>query len=444
MQRMGVRAPILFVGGICLSMILEPVLALVLLTMLPFVVLVIFLVSRNGIRLYKKLQAAGDIMIRIVRENATGIRVIKALSKEAHEKRRFQEANAEITERERRVNIIMGITNPTIFLFLNLGFTAVIVVGAYRVNIGLTHPGEILAFLTYFTIILNATLTITRMFTVYSQGLASGDRISDVLSLQCAQPPHRRNHEESPYHVEFRNVSFSYDGQTDLLKDVNFAIKRGETLGIIGETGCGKSTVVQLLLRFYDPRKGDIRINGDDARGIPAEEFFPMFGVAFQNDVLFADTVLRNVDFGRGLTPEAVKSAVNRAQAADFVDAFADGYEHLLTPRGTNISGGQRQRLIIARALAARPQILILDDSFSALDYRTDANIRHMLRDELTGATAIIVATRISSIVHANHILVLEQGKVAGYGTHEKLLEYCAIYGEICESQEFRKNSRVK
>jgi ATP-binding cassette subfamily B protein len=448
MQRIGVRAPILLLGGILITLTLEPRLTLVLLGTMPFTVLVVFFVSRKGVPLYTRLQEGIDHMVRVVRENASGIRIIKALSKTGYEKERFAEANGEVTGRELRANIIMGITNPTMSLLLNWGLVAVIIAGAYRVHGGLTQPGVILAFLTYFTIILNATLSITRMFVMFSRGSASGDRIGEILALPEDLKLAGRDHRDDGFHISFENVSFSYNPNPEgshLIDDVSFGLKRGETLGILGETGCGKSTVLQLLLRFYDPASGCIRINGDDIRGIPPEELYSQFGVSFQKDVLFADTMRENVAFGRDLSDEEVRRCVAFAQAEAFVNELDEGLEYNLASRGVNLSGGQRQRLLIARALAPSkpgaggPEILILDDSSSALDYRTDASLRRDLRDHFRGVTSIIVAQRISSVMHADHIMVLEKGRVIGYGTHGELMESCGLYREISWSQMGRR-----
>jgi ATP-binding cassette subfamily B protein len=460
MQRVGVRAPILLLGGILMTLSLDPMLTLVMVGILPFTLLVVYLVSRRGIPLYTSLQEAMDAMVRVVRENSAGIKIVKALSKGDYEKRRFARANDEMTGREWKANIIMGITNPAMFLFLNLGLVAVIVAGAYRVNEGRTQAGAILAFLTYFTIILNATLSITRMFVMYSRGRASGDRIAEVLALPEDLRLGERDHVERGFHVSFEDVSFSYTANPEgrnLLEGISFALKRGETLGILGETGCGKSTVLQLLLRFYDVAGGRIRVNGDDIRGIPPGEFYAMFGIALQKDVLFADTVRENISFGRDLSEEELRRALVYAQAEQFVkesagpgdggtdddgdddgddgDAVARGLDHLLSSRGANLSGGQRQRLLISRALAKHPEILILDDSSSALDYRTDADLRRALRNHFSDTTTIIVAQRISSVMQADHIMVLERGRIIGYGGHRELLETCALYREISESQ---------
>ena len=435
MQRLGVRAPILLLGGIFVTLTLEPVLSLVLLVVLPLIGLLVFAVSRKGIPLYGKLQEGIDSMVRTVRENITGIRVIKALSKTEYEQSRFSQVNGEVVRREKKAGITMALTNPLMNLFLNIGLTMVILVGAWRVNAGLTQPGKILAFLTYFTIILNAMLSITRMFVMYSKGSASAARIHEVLSTPAELAVREAPCTSTDVHIELEHVCFSYQKKEDTLHDINFRLKRGETLGIIGATGCGKSTIIALLMRLYDRDSGEIRIDGQPVESIPSHELHTKFGVVFQNDVLFADTIAANIDFGRDLRQETIEQAAACAQAKEFIDALPDGFSHRLTAKGTNVSGGQKQRLLIARALAGNPEILILDDSSSALDYKTDSLLRQALRRQYANTTTIIVAQRISSILHADHILVLEDGREIGYGTHEELLETCDIYREISISQ---------
>lgn len=435
MQRLGVRAPILLVGGIFVTMAMEPILTLVMIAIMPFIGVVVWLVTRKGVPMYTYLQRGIDIMVRTVRENISGIRVIKALSRTEQEKEHFAHVNQEVVNRETRASITMGITNPMMNLFLNTGLTLVVVVGAFRVNSGVTKVGAIIAFLSYFTIILNAMLSITRLFVMYSRGSASASRICEVLytreDLKVTEAP--TVSEEA--HVVFDDVSFSYQKKGDDISHISFTLKKGETLGIIGGTGSGKSTIAALLMRLYERDSGSIRISGRPVESIPPEELHTKFGVVFQNDVLFADTIASNIDFGRNLPQERIVQAARCAQVMEFIDALPDGLQHMLTPRGTNLSGGQKQRVLLARALAGYSEILILDDSSSALDYRTDASLRQALREEYSDVTTIVIAQRVSSILHANHILVLEDGKALGYGTHEELMETCPLYREISESQ---------
>lgn len=435
MQRLGIRAPILLLGGIAMTLTLEPVLALVLILTLPFIALLVWSVSSRGIPMYTALQQGTDRMIRVVRENISGIRVIKALSKTDYEKERFHQANDEVVELEKKAAITMALTNPMMNLFLNAGLTLVILVGAWRVDAGLTQPGKIIAFLSYFTIILNAMLSITRMFVMFSKGSASASRISEVLEAPKDLVVVERETVKEQVHVVFDHVSFSYSKKEYNLEDISFCLNRGETLGIIGATGSGKSTIVSLLMRLYDTDLGQIRINGQPVDSIQPEKLHTLFGVVFQNDFLIAETIQENIDFGRDLTWDQIEMAARSAQAGDFIDSLDDGFDHRITARGTNISGGQKQRLLVARALAHHPEILILDDSSSALDYKTDARLRGELREKYSDITSIIIAQRISSIKHAEHILVLDEGRTIGYGTHEELMKSCAAYREISISQ---------
>ncbi len=435
MQRMGVRAPILLLGGIAVTLTLEPVLTLTLVCVLPFIALVVWRVSKKGIPLYTGLQQAVDRLVRTVRENITGIRVTKALSKTDYEKERFSQANEEVVRNEKKAGITMALTNPMMNLFLNIGLVLVILVGAFRVNSGLTQPGAIIAFMTYFTIILNAMLSITRIFVMYSKGSASANRVSAVLDAPEDLQISPQKNVQTDAHIVFNSVSFSYHKQTDNISDISFSLRRGETLGIIGATGCGKSTVIQLLMRLYDADKGEILIGGEPVQSIEPDVLHRKFGVVFQNDILFADTIANNIDFGRNLPREQIEKAAECAQAKEFIEALPERYEHMLTAKGTNLSGGQKQRVLVARALAAQPEILILDDSSSALDYKTDAKLRQSIAQHYSGTTTVIIAQRVSSILYADHILVLDNGRTIGYGRHEELLKTCPNYAEISQSQ---------
>ena len=435
MQRLGVRAPILLLGGIIVTLMLEPALAMVLILVQPLIFITVYVVSKKGIPLYNKLQQAVDQMVRSIRENITGIRIIKALSKTNYEKERFNTVSGDVVKREKRVGLTMSITNPMMNLFLNLGLSFVILVGAYRVNGGLTKPGVVIAFLTYFTVILNAMLSISRIFILASKGLASFNRIAEIIDTPEDLLIEDISPIETENHIVFDNVTFSYHKNQANLTKIDFAIKPGETLGIIGPTGSGKSSIIKLLLRFYDVDQGAVRINGRDVRSIPREELHKMFGIAFQNDILFADTIAENIDFGRGLPLEQIMFYSELAQAGDFIDSLEEGWHHNLTIKGANLSGGQKQRVLISRALAAKPKILILDDSSSALDYRTDAKLRKSLHQHFDETTTIIIAQRISSIMHADHILVLEEGEIIGSGTHQELMKTCEAYIEISRSQ---------
>lgn len=437
-QRLGVRAPILLIGGLILTATLDWRLTLVMVAVMPFLAVSVYLISRQGVPLYTKVQSSADRMVRVVREDAQGIRVIKALSKTDYEKRRFDQYNRDLSHTERRAGVIMAASNPTMNLFLNLGLTAVILVGAILIaGDNGTKPGIIIAFMQYFTLLSNALLGITRLFVMYTKSAASARRIAEVLETEDDLPI--LSEREHPYrrgdYLVFDHVSFSYNGTKNNLTDITFSLPRGQTLGIIGATGSGKSTIIQLLMRFYDVNSGAIRIDGRDVRTIPAGELHSHFGVAMQNDFLYADTIRENIRFGRELTDAQLRRATDMAQATEFIEAFPDGFAHALSSKGTNVSGGQKQRLLIARALAGSPDILILDDSSSALDYKTDANLRAAIADGMKNTTTIVVAQRISSIKHADLILVLDEGAIIGMGDHAHLMETCEVYREISDSQ---------
>ena len=434
MQRIGVRAPIILVGGIIITSTLEPVLTLILLGVFPFLSIIVFFVSKKGIPLYTKLQETTDRMTRVVRENITGVRVIKALSKGNYEKSRFYNVNQDVVDKELAAGTLMAITNPTLSLLLNMGLTLVVVVGAYRVNSGASEPGKIVALLSYFMIMLHAVMAITRIFIVFSRATASAMRIADVLDTEEDLKEIEEEHVKSEYHIEFDNVTFSY-AKEPCITDISFGIRKGESLGIIGSTGSGKTTLIHLLMRFYDVDSGSIRINGEDIRSIDKQILRKKFGVAFQNDVLFADSIYENIKLGRELTKEQAMKAVADAQAYSFVNEYDEKLDFKLTIKGSNLSGGQKQRLLIARALAGDPEILILDDSSSALDYKTDSMLRKAIRENHKDTTSIIITQRISSVMKLDNILVLEEGQMAGYGSHEELLKTCSVYQEIYQSQ---------
>ena len=436
MQRMGVRAPILLFGGIAITMIMDPFLSLVMIAMLPFIFVTVYFISRRGVPLYAKVQQSVDRMVRVVREDTQGIRVIKALSKNDYENRRFDEYNAGLSKNERHAATVMGVVNPVMTLLMNCGITAVVALSASRVAGHQSDPETVIAFMQYFTHISMAMMTVSRIFIMYTKCAASARRIAEVINSpeEIVTDPTLPG-KESDAHIEFENVSFTYTHGHKHLQNVSFILPRGGNLGVIGATGSGKSTLARLLLRFYDATEGRILINGRDIRSIERAELTSMFGVALQNDFLYADTIEENLKFGRDLSREQLDRATKIAQAYDFITAFPDGYAHPLASKGTNLSGGQKQRLLISRAIAGDPDILILDDSSSALDYKTDASLRRALREEMQNTTVVTVAQRVSSVMHCDLILVLEEGEVIGCGTHDQLLRDCEPYKEISDSQ---------
>ena len=435
LQRIGVRAPMLLIGGIIMMLRMDAALAFVLIALLPIIAVVVYFVTKTSLPLYTRQQSVLDRVVRTVQENITGIRVIKALSKTGYEKQRFHTVNEELTAVDQKAGTITAITNPSASLTLNLGLTLVVVLGALRVNNGQMLPGVIVAFLQYFTMILNAMLAVTRIFVMYSKGEASARRVADVLSTPADLTvlPEEEAEASAP-HIEFKDVSFSYTGIGKNIDSLSFRLEHGQTLGILGATGSGKSTILNLLMRLYDPDAGRILIDGRDIRTYPHEELRRKFGVVFQNDFLMEGTIADNLRFFREIPDDRLAAAAADAQA-EFIAQKEGRMDAEVHVRGNNLSGGQKQRLLIGRALAADPEILILDDASSALDYRTDANLRASLREHYRNTTTVLVAQRISSLRHADLILVLSDGGLLGAGTHDQLMASCEEYRIIAETQ---------
>ena len=440
MQRIGVRAPILTIGGIIVTLSLDPVLTLILIGTLPFITYITIHISKVSIPMYHRVQEASDKLVRLVREDAAGIRVIKALSKTDAERRRFDAISREVIQNEKAASAMMARVGPLTSIILNGAQVAVIAAGAVRVAMGSCEVGRILAFMTYFTIILNAVVNMSRMFVMFSRAAASADRVMAIVDMpedmQTLPAPETAGHDPLAPAIEFDHVTFHYGQSSEnVLTDVDFTLLRGQTLGIIGETGSGKSTLIRLLMRFYDPTEGTVRLFGRDVRTMENEDLRAHFGATFQSDTLFEDTIAGNIRLGRPHTDEAVMQAARDAQAYNFVVGDKEGFESALNIRGNNLSGGQKQRVMIARALCGKPDILVLDDASSALDYRTDAALRKALAENYDGVTKVMVAQRISSIAHADLILVLSSGRVIARGRHEELLASCDLYQELYASQ---------
>ncbi|MBR6164938.1 MAG: ABC transporter ATP-binding protein [Clostridia bacterium] len=451
-QTMGIRAPIMLLGGIAITLTMDTGLALILCIMAPVMIVLVCFVSWKGIPLFNEVQRRMDMLVRRMRESITGIRVVRALGKEPYEKQRYGEANARMMRQEVKASVIMSLPGPIVTLFLNVGLTLVVLIGARRVNDGHTAPGVILAFLTYFNMILMGVMGLNRIFMMMSKANASANRIGEVIDLPEELTPLPAEQLAEPQEegmLIFDHVSFNYDADTPgeahgqflgeerqkCLDDISFRVKKGGSLGVIGATGSGKTSIINLLMRFYDPQQGHVFVDGKDVRAYERDELHRKFGVVFQNDVIFADTIRENVTFGREITERKMIRAAADAMAGQFIEGYEDAYEHKAAIRGANFSGGQKQRLLITRALAAEPEILIMDDASSALDYRTDAKLRKAIREHHGNATTVVIAQRISSILSMDEIIVLHEGKMIGRGSHAELLASCAEYRDIYRTQ---------
>jgi len=434
-QRMGIRAPSLLIGGIIMMFTMDSVLAMILLALLPIIAVLVYFVTKYSVPLHTRQQTVLDKVVRVVQENITGIRVIKALSKTEHEKQRFARVNRELADVGLKAGLITGATNPVSSLVMRGGLTLVVILGAFRVNDGSMEPSVIVAALQYFVMIINAMMGVTRIFVMWAKGEASAKRVGEVLEtpedllvLPAEEP------EENAPHIEFRNVNFSYTGVGKNLEDLSFRLEHGQTLGILGPTGSGKSTILNLLMRLYDADSGTVLLDGQDIRTIPPEQLREKFGVVFQNDFITTGDIGGNIRFFRELEDGALDRAAEHAQAA-FIAEKEGGMKAEVVVRGNNLSGGQKQRLLIARALAADPEILVLDDASSALDYATDAALRRALREHYRNTTTVLVAQRVSSLRHADLILVLDDGAVIGMGDHDHLMRSCEEYRIIAQTQ---------
>ncbi|MDX9691010.1 MAG: ABC transporter ATP-binding protein [Acholeplasmataceae bacterium] len=433
MQRLGVRAPVLLLGGILMSLLLDPFLTLIMVAMLPLIIIIVFFFSKRGIPLYKRTQGFVDKLIRKLREYVSGARVVRALSMSEHEMEKFDEANKNTIDSELHAHIVMAKINPLMNAVMNVGLVFVLVAGAYRLHEGQTEKGQIMAFVTYFTIILTAMMSITRVFVLASRATASAERIDEVLNMKDDMEDGLEDIEVDPTKpiIEFKNVYFSYNQKEANLTDVSFKLYQGETLGVIGATGSGKTTIINLLMRFYDVDQGQILIYGKDIRTLKQNALRSQIGVVFQNDLIFADSIFGNIQFNRDqITNQDIETATRVAQA-EFIYDKSDEMSHQMAQRGMNLSGGQKQRVLIARAVAGKPSIIVLDDASSALDYQTDMQMRKSLKKELSKTTMVIIAQRISSLKESSLILLIDDGKILASGTHDELMIKSDVYKEI-------------
>lgn len=436
-QRLGVRAPVLLLGGIIMSFLVDPILTLVMVATLPFIGILVFRVSKRGIPLYKEIQIKTDKLIRTVREFITGARVIKALSMSKHEEERFDKDNTETVKGELKAHYTMAVINPTMNAIVNVGLVLVLVFGAYRIDQNYIQKGDITAFVTYFTLILNAMMSITRVFVMISRAQASGARVDEVLLIKDDILDGNELVEEYDLepHIEFNNVSFSYNKQKDNISNISFKLYKGQTLGIIGSTGSGKTTLINLLMRFYDIDSGRISYYGKDIKSLKIESLRKTIGLVLQQDLIFSESIYENIQFNRTKIEQMDVELATKIAQAEFIYERDDAFDNQMATRGMNLSGGQKQRVLIARAIAGKPKLLILDDASSALDYQTDMKMRQALNDALNDTTKIIIAQRISSIKDADLILVLEQGRIIAKGTHDELLKSSENYHKLANHQ---------
>lgn len=452
--RLVVRAPFLAIGAVVMAVSIDWKLSIVLLIAMPVIVLVLYLVMSRTVPLYRTIQKKLDRISLISRENLSGVRVIRAFSKQESEKKRFAGASEDLSDTSVRVGKISALLNPVTYVIMNLGIVAIVWFGGYRVQEGGMTQGEIIAFVNYMTQILLALIVVANLVITFTKAAASAARVNEVLDTLPSVKEDNQEILSLPKgkgipKIQFDKVTFYYaagkgsgpspgDGSKEeaALEDISLSIQPGHTVGIIGGTGSGKSTLMNLIPRFYDVQQGRVLVDGVDVRRYPLSQLREKIGMAPQRAVLFAGTIEKNMRWGKkDATEEEIRHALYIAQALDFVDKLPEGIQSPVTQEGKNFSGGQRQRLTIARALVGRPEILILDDSASALDFATDAALRRAIRKETKGMTVLIVSQRASTIRDADQIVVMDDGRAVGIGTHEQLMEHCEVYREICLSQ---------
>lgn len=436
---MMLRAPIMCVGGIILAYSKDQKLTLLLVGSLPFVAAIILLVAKFVIPIFKQVQKKIDKLNLVLRENLTGIRVIRAFNRENLEKAKFEEANGDLTGTYIKVNRIMAFLMPVMMMIMNVMMVGILWFGAVRIDLGEMDLGALVAFLQYAMMIMFALVMMTMMFIMIPRAQAAADRINEVLETapDITDSANTSPADSEKGYVTFNNVTFRYHGAEEpALKNISFSVKPGETTAIIGGTGSGKTSLINLIPRFYDVENGEVLVDGVNVRDIPQEQLRAKIGFVPQKAVLFTGTITENLRYGKkDADDEEILHASQVAQADGFITDMKEGFDTMLSEGGLNLSGGQKQRLSIARALVRRPEIYVFDDSFSALDFKTDAKLRAALRKETRDATVIIVAQRVGSVMDADRIIVLDEGSIAGIGTHRELLDTCEVYREIVSSQ---------
>lgn len=445
--RLVIRAPFICIGAIIMSMLLDMRLSLVLIAATPVFGVVLYLIIKKSAPLYRIYQRKLDRLAVVLSENLSGVRVIRAFAKRREEQARFREAADDITATAIRVGRISALLSPTTTLVVNSTIIAVLWVGSIHIQAGTLSSGEIIAFINYVTQILLALIVVSNLIILFTKASSSAARINEVLDAEpgIANPEPARKEvidtgkggKPGVPIIEFDQVTFGYSEAGDpALRDLSFAIQPGETIGIIGGTGSGKSTLVHLIPRFYDPQQGTVRVEGRDVSSLELTELRRKIAIVSQKAMLFTGTIASNIRWGKEqATEEEIREAAKIAQADEFISKLPEGYNTRVARGGLNLSGGQKQRLTIARAVIARPDILILDDSSSALDYVTEAALRHSIRGYGEHMTLLLVSQRVSTVRYADRIIVMEDGGIAGIGTHEQLLQGCGAYREICNSQ---------
>lgn len=438
MMRMMLSAPLMIVGALIRAVNKDIELSKVIFVVIPIIIITIIIIARFTMPMFKKMQKRIDRLNLVVRENLTGIRVIRVFNKVSQEQERFNEASLEVSRIATIANRLMGALMPLMMLILNLSIIAVIWFGGIRIDSGDLMVGDLMAFIQYLTQIMFSLLMLTMMFVLIPRAQASAVRINEVLEMDpsIVSPTHAKQPQLKGY-VEFKNVSFGYEGAEEYaISNISFSARPGEITAIIGGTGSGKSSILNMIPRFYDAAEGEVLVDGIDVRQMNDEELRSKIGYVPQKAMLFTGTIRDNILYGKeDATDEEICHALDIAQATDFVSKMKEGIESQISQGGTNVSGGQKQRLSIARAVVRKPEIYLFDDSFSALDFKTDAKLREALREETKNSTVIIVAQRVSTVMDATRILVMDEGRIVGMGTHEELLKTNEIYQQIVESQ---------
>lgn len=438
-MRLMISAPITAVGGTILAYRKDRALTLILAVAIPVLALVVAIIASKMIPLFRIVQLKIDRINLVLREKLTGVRVIRAFNTDEREKKRFNDANVDLTENYIKVNRIMAFMMPSIMLIMNLTSLSILWFGGIRISKGSMDLGALSSFTQYAMQIMISMLMLAMMFIMVPRAQAAAVRINEVLDTmpEILDPEKTNSSFSGRGFIEFKDVTFSYNGAEEpALKNISFIAKPGEVTAIIGSTGSGKSTLINLIPRFYDVDSGSVLIDGVDVREIPQEVLRKKIGLVPQKAVLFSGTILENIRFGNeDASEEEIRHAAEVAQALEFIENMDGGFEHEISQGGTNVSGGQKQRLSIARAIVRKPEIYIFDESFSALDFKTDANLRAALKKETADATVIIVAQRVSTIMDADRIIVLDEGRIVGMGTHKELMKECDVYREIVFSQ---------